>query len=50
MRAAIVTSGVAAVVLLLLSPALLVVYLLSWLVIAAVHRARDTRRHQVAPA
>jgi len=48
-RAAIVTSAVAAVVLLLVSPALLVVYLLSWLVIAAVHRSRATRqRHLTA--
>ncbi len=45
-RAAIVTSAVAAVVLLLVSPALLVVYLLSWLVIAAVSRSRATRQRQ----
>jgi len=44
-RAAMVTSVVAAVLLLPLSPVLLVVYLLSWLVIAAVHRARPSRRH-----
>lgn len=49
-RAAIVTGAVGAVVLLLLSPALLLVYLLSWLVLAAVHRARPTRRPQPATA
>lgn len=42
-KAAVVTSGVAAGVLLLLSPALLLVYLLSWLVIAALYRARRDR-------
>ena len=47
-RAAIVTSAVAAVVLLLVSPALLVVYLLSWLVIAAVCRSRATRQRHLA--
>jgi len=49
-RAAIATSAIAAVVLLLLSPALLLVYLLSWLVIAAVHRSRATRRRHPATA
>jgi len=49
-RAAIVTAGVAAVVLLLLSPVLLLVYLLSWLVIAAVHRSRAPRERQASPA
>lgn len=43
-RAAVVTSGVAAVLVLVLSPALLLVYLLSWLVIAALYRARGIRR------
>ena len=43
-RAAVVASAVAAVVLLLLSPVLLVVYLLSWLVIAGVLRAQATRQ------
>ena len=47
-RAAVVTSGVAALVLLLLSPALLLVYLLTWLVIAALDRARRTRRDRGA--
>ena len=43
-RAAMVTSAVGAVVLLLLSPALALVYLLSWLVIAAVSRSRADRQ------
>ena len=47
--AAVVTSAVAAIVLLLVSPALLVVYLLSWLVIAAVQRSHPPRpRHPAA--
>jgi hypothetical protein len=45
-RAAIVTAGVGAVVLLLLSPALLLVYLLSWVVVAAVARSRSSHRRQ----
>lgn len=49
-RAAVVTSGVAAVLLLLLSPALLFVYLLSWLVITVLCRARGTRRGRDAKA
>lgn len=49
-RAAIVTSAVAAVVLLVVSPVLLVVYLLSWLVIAAVYRTRATGRRRPATA
>jgi len=49
-QALIVTSAVAAVVLLLVSPVLLLVYLLSWLVIAAVARARSARQHQVQTA
>jgi hypothetical protein len=49
-RAAVVTSAVAAVLLLLVSPVLLVVYLLSWLVIAAVCRSRATRQRHHAPA
>ncbi|GAA2139967.1 hypothetical protein GCM10009844_09210 [Nocardioides koreensis] len=49
-RAAIATSAVAAVVLLLLSPVLLLVYLLSWLVIAAVYRARATRQRRPTAA
>jgi hypothetical protein len=49
-RAAIVTAAVGAVVLLLASPALLVVYLLSWLVIAAVYRSRASRHGARAAA
>jgi len=49
-RAAVVTSAVAGVVLLLLSPVLLVVYLLSWLVVAAVLRAQATRQRHLEPA
>jgi hypothetical protein len=49
-RAAVATSVVAAGVLLLLSPALLLVYLLSWLVIAAVSRVRATRQRRLATA
>jgi hypothetical protein len=48
-RAAMVTSVLAAVVLLLVSPVLLLVYLLSWLVIAAVSQSRTRRqRHPTA--
>lgn len=43
-RAAIVTAFVAMVPLLLLSPVLLLVYLLSWLVIAAVMRSRSSKK------
>ena len=49
-RAAVVTSAVAGVVLLLLSPVLLVVYLLSWLVVAAVLRAQANRQRHLEPA
>ena len=44
MRAAIVTAVVASIVLLLVSPVLLLVFLLSLLVIGAVHRARSAER------
>jgi len=47
-RAAIVTSAVAAVLLLLLSPALGLVYLLSWLVLEAVTRSRSGQQHSRA--
>jgi hypothetical protein len=48
-KAAIVTSVAAAVVLLLVSPVLLIVYLLSWLVIAAVAQSRSAhQRHAEA--
>lgn len=43
-RAAIVSAIVATILLLLLSPVLLLVFLLSLLVIAAVHRARATKK------
>jgi hypothetical protein len=43
-RAAIITAFVAMVPLLLLSPVLLLVYLLSWLVIAAVMRSRSAKK------
>jgi hypothetical protein len=43
-RAAIVTAFVAMVPLLLLSPVLLLVYLLSWLVIAAVMQGRGSKK------
>lgn len=49
-RAAIITAGVGAVLLLLLSPVLLLVYLLSWLVLAAVHRTQETRQRRPATA
>ena len=42
-RAAIVTAGVSAILLLLVSPVLFVVFLLSLLIIAAVHRARAAK-------
>jgi hypothetical protein len=35
---------VSAILLLLLSPVLLVVFVLSWLIIAAVHRARAAKK------
>jgi hypothetical protein len=43
-KAAIVAAFVSTVLLLLLSPVLLLVFLLSWLVIAAVHKARSAKR------
>jgi hypothetical protein len=49
-RAAIVTAAVGAVLLLVISPVLALVYLLSWLVIAAVHRTESTRQRRVATA
>ncbi|MDH2413801.1 hypothetical protein [Nocardioides sp. CER19] len=49
-KAAMLTSAVAAIVLLALSPVLLVIYLLIWIVIAAVHRARAVRRRGLATA
>jgi hypothetical protein len=45
-RAAIVTSLVAVVLLLLVSPVLLIVFLLSWLIIDAVYRARSTKKQK----
>ena len=49
-KAAILTSAVAAVVLLAVSPVLLVVYLLIWIAIAAVQRSRSGRRRGLATA
>ena len=49
-KAAIITGAVGSVLLLVLSPALLLVYLLSLLVIAAVERARSSGRPQPAAA
>lgn len=43
-KAAIIASVVSAILLLLLSPVLLVVFVLSWLIIVAVHRARAAKK------